>query len=285
MSEAASNVMDWIGRTEDTVDYTTPSGVARMSATLDRDDPPPRNGDPLPPGWHWIYFNATPLARNIRPDGHPLLGDFWPPVGLPRRMFAGARMTFHKPLKLGEEVNRRAEITSITEKEGRNGRLAFVGLRVAFEGSEGIAITEEQDIVYRPEPGPNDQPPPPQSPPENPTFSRVLTPDPVLLFRFSAMTFNGHRIHYDHPYVTGVEKYAGLVVHGPLMAILMVDLLRREIPDLDHRLESFSYRGMRPVTATGDITIAALQDGNTISTWVTDIEGYIGMKGEATLKG
>jgi 3-methylfumaryl-CoA hydratase len=284
MNDAAPNLMDWIGRKESQADYASISSVAKMSATLDREDLLPNDGDPVPPGWHWIYFNPTPLARQIQHDGHAMLGDFWPPVGMPRRMFAGARMTFHKPLRLGEKITREAEITDVSDKEGRNGRLVFVGVKVEVSGADGLALIEEQDIVYRPHPSPNDVAPPPQPAPEGAQWTRTIEPDPVLLFRFSALTFNGHRIHYDHPYVTGEEAYPGLVVHGPLLSTLLIDLLRESIPEFDNGVETFGFRAMRPVFATGTFDIAAKRDGNNISAWALDNEGFLAMKAEGTMR-
>ncbi len=285
MNGAAPNLSDWIGRKETLADYAAISPVAKMSATLDREDPMPSDGDPVPPGWHWVYFNPMPLARQVQHDGHAMLGDFWPPVGMPRRMFAGARMTFHQPLRLGEKITREAEITSVSVKEGRNGRLVFIGVRLRVSGAAGLALTEEQDIVYRPDPGPDDVPPPPQPAPEGAQWTRTIEPDPVLLFRFSALTFNGHRIHYDHPYVTGEEGYPGLVVHGPLLSTLLIDLLRQSIPDFGTNLETFGFRAMRPVFSTGPFDVAARRDGNAISAWALDNEGYLAMKAEGTLRG
>ena len=285
MNDAAPNLADWVGRVETTEDYSVAAQVAKMAATLDRDEPLPKDGDAVPPGWHWVYFNPTPLARDIQHDGHALLGGFWPPVGLPRRMFAGARMTFHQPLKLGEKISRKASITSVNEKEGRNGRLVFVGVNVEISGADGLALTEEQDIVYRPHPGPDDVAPPPQPAPDGAQWRRTIEPNPVLLFRFSALTFNGHRIHYDHPYVTGEEGYSGIVVHGPLLATLIVDLLRDSLPKFDTQIETFGYRAMRPVFATGPFEVGAKLDGNSLSAWALDNEGYLGMKAEGTLRG
>jgi 3-methylfumaryl-CoA hydratase len=279
-----AKLTDWIGRSETLADYSAISPVAKMSATLDREDPMPADGDPVPPGWHWVYFNPMPLARQIQHDGHAMLGDFWPPVGLPRRMFAGARMTFHQPLRLGEKISREAEISSVAEKDGRNGRLVFVGVKIRVLGSDGLALTEEQDIVYRPDPNPEDVAPPPQPAPEGAQWTRTIEPDPVLLFRFSALTFNGHRIHYDYPYVTQEEAYPGLVVHGPLLSTLMIDLLRKSIPNFDGSVETFGFRAMRPVFANGPFDIAGKLEGNTISAWALDNEGYLAMKAEGTLR-
>ncbi len=274
----------WIGRSETLADYSAISPVAKMSATLDREDPVPADGDPVPPGWHWVYFNPMPLARQIQHDGHAMLGDFWPPVGLPRRMFAGARMTFHQPLRLGEKISREAEISSVAEKDGRNGRLVFVGVKIRISGADGLALTEEQDIVYRPDPNPEDVAPPPQPAPEGAQWTRTIEPDPVLLFRFSALTFNGHRIHYDYPYVTQEEAYPGLVVHGPLLSTLMIDLLRKSIPNFDESIETFGFRAMRPVFANGPFDVAGKLEGNAISAWALDNEGYLAMKAEGTLR-
>src|SRR5689334_15093187 len=186
----------WVGRTESRIDVVTAAPVAALSATLDRDDPPPRAGDPLPPLWHWLYF--LPLARQseIGPDGHAKRGGFLPPVPLPRRMWAGSQFQFHEPPRVGDAVTRISTIHDVTEKSGRTGPLVFVKVRheIRSNGATGVAITEFHDIVYREAAKAGDVTPPPQPAPASATWEHKWVPDDVLLFRYSALTFNGHRI-------------------------------------------------------------------------------------------
>jgi 3-methylfumaryl-CoA hydratase len=169
------------------------------------------------------------MARHseIGPDGHPKRGGFLPPVPLPRRMWAGSRLTFVQPVRVGDALTRESRILDVSGKEGRTGHLVFVTVRHDYSLASGLAITEEHDIVYRDNPQPGQPAPKPTPAPTDSQFSREIVPDPVLLFRYSALTFNGHRIHYDRSYVTEVEGYPGLIVHGPLIATLLLDLLRR----------------------------------------------------------
>jgi 3-methylfumaryl-CoA hydratase len=235
----------WIGGSERSVDRVTASPIARLAATLDRDDPPPRDGDPLPPLWHWLYFLPHDRQSGIGDDGHARRGGFLPPIPLPRRMWAGGRLTFRAPLHVGEFIARESQIVDIAHKEGRTGPLAFVVVRHMISGENGVAIVEEHDIVYRGEPREGERRSATSPAPVDAAWSREIHPDPVLLFRYSALTFNSHRIHYDRRYVTEVEHYPGLVVHGPLIARLLVDLLRRATPHA--RLAAFSFRATSPL--------------------------------------
>ena len=272
----------WIGRTEDRRDTVTAAPVAMMSATLDRDDPQPRPGTPLPALWHWLYF--TPQARHseIGPDGHAKRGGFLPPVELPRRMWAGGRLEFHRPLAVGDEVRRTSTIASVEGKQGRSGTLVFVGVHHDYRVGNELAIHEEHDIVYRDNPQPGQSAPPAQPAPTGETFSREIVPDPVLLFRYSALTFNGHRIHYDRTYVTEVEGYPGLIVHGPLIATLLVDLLRRQAPE--RAVRKFSFRAVRPVFDIHRFTVCGrIDDGGRATLWTRDHEGHLTMDATAEL--
>ena len=262
---------DWLGRRESAEDVIAPGPVARLLATLGRSDPPPREGDALPPLWHWLYFlEATPRGR-LAPDGHARRGGFLPPSELPRRMWAGGRLTFHKPLKLGETARRVTEIISITPKRGRGGDLLFVTLRHVISGGDGAAITEEHDIVYREAAAAGARPG--ERPPMEPRWRREFTPDPALLFRFSGLTFNAHRIHYDRDYARETEGYAGLVVHGPLIAILLLELLRDEAPDRE--LTGFDYQALAPLFDTAPFTLA----GTPEMLWAECPDGTMAMRG------
>ncbi|HUF20991.1 MAG TPA: MaoC family dehydratase N-terminal domain-containing protein [Burkholderiales bacterium] len=272
----------WVGRSETRRDVVTAAPVAAMSATLDRDDPAPAAGTALPPLWHWLYF--LPLARQseIGPDGHAQRGGFLPPVPLPRRMWAGGRLEFRAPLRVGEEITRTSHILDVNAKEGRSGRLVFVSVRHEIANTHGVAIAEEHDIVYRDNPQPGAPAPKPQPAPDNAAFSREIAPDPVLLFRYSALTFNGHRIHYDRTYVTEVEGYPGLIVHGPLIGTLLLDVLRRNLPDA--RVARFDFRAVSPLFDIHRFTVCGLpESGNRIALWARNHEGGLAMEGTAEL--
>jgi len=268
----------WTGRQEMLDDHLGLFPPAALSATLDRDDPNPAEGDPLPPLWHWLYFLPRARQSEIGPDGHPRRGGFLPPVPLPRRMWAGGRLAFHAPLHLGEPVRRTSTIADISAKSGRSGTLVFVLVRHEITGPAGLAITEEHDIVYRDARAPGEATPAPKPAPSDSTWQRDIIPDDVLLFRYSALTFNGHRIHYDRRYVTTEEGYPGLIVHGPLLATLLLDLYRRH----DARpVKSFSFRALAPVFDITRFTVHGTPDATGAKLWVRRDDGALCM--EATV--
>jgi 3-methylfumaryl-CoA hydratase len=236
-------LQDWVGRTQEVADRIHPLHVQGFSATLNR-PLAALPGDPLPELWHWLYFLPTVTQSEIGPDGHPKRGGFLPPVELDRRMWAGGRLTFHGELRVGDAVTQRSEILKVSEKEGRAGRMVFVTVRHETSSERGLAIEEEQDIVYVAMPK-SWVAPEPVPPPADAAWRETFAVDTVILFRFSALTFNGHRIHYDLPYATEVEKYPGLIVHGPLQAMLLMDLAQRRQPG--RRPGRFSFRGVRPL--------------------------------------
>jgi 3-methylfumaryl-CoA hydratase len=270
---------DWVGRSMETSARIEPRPVAQMEATLDHEVPPAKDGDALPYLYHTMFFNPVARWSEIGPDGHPARGGFLPPVPLPRRMFAGARLAFHRPLRVGETVTRRTEIGSVEVKEGRSGTLVFLLLKHRLSGAEGLALEEEHDIVYRGVAGAAVAKAEPA--PAGTQWRREIRPDPVLLFRYSALTFNGHRIHYDRPYVTEVEHYPGLIVHGPLIATLLVDLVRRELPEA--RLASFAYRAMSPLFDIAPFTVNGAREGRELRLWAANPEGGLAMRATATL--
>jgi 3-methylfumaryl-CoA hydratase len=271
----------WIGRSETRTDLVTAVPCAALSATLDRTDPEPKGGTAVPPLWHWLYFLPLSPMSEVGADGHPKRGGFLPPVPLPRRMFGGGRFEFGHPLKIGETISRTSRITAVTGKAGRSGTLVFVTVRHEIANSSGVALTEEHDIVYRENPRADTPVPAPTPAPVGETFKREIAPDPVLLFRYSALTFNSHRIHYDRSYVTQVEGYPGLVVHGPLIATLLVDLLRRSLPDAN--FARFSFRAVRPLFDIHPFTVCARQQGNRVALWARDHEGWLAMEASADL--
>ena len=285
MSQSTTDFSDWIGRREEASDVATLSSVAGMIATLDRDDGAPQIGDPLPPLWHWMYFAPRERHSGIGPDGHPRRGGFMPPIPLPRRMFAGGRATFHAPIRIGDEVRREGEITGVTRKDGRTGELVFVTVGYRILTDRGLAIEEEHDIVYRDAPTPGQQAAsqaPVKADARDGDWRRTVAPDPVMLFRYSALTFNGHRIHYDHPYVTGVEGYPGLVVHGPLIATLLADLARDES---GRQLRRFAFRAKRPLFDTAPFTVSGRMgdDGRTCTVAAITPDGAVAMAAEVEL--
>jgi 3-methylfumaryl-CoA hydratase len=209
----------------------------------------PGVGDPLPPLWHWFHLLDSPRQSELGNDGHPAHGRFFPPLPHRRRMIAGGRVTVNLPLRVGEEVVRRSSVASVEAKTGRSGEMVFVTVRSEFRraGTAEVLLTEEQDVVYRSQPpGQARAETPGGTADDGPSDWRLETAtDPTLLFRFSALTYNTHRIHYDQPYVTGVEGYPGLVVHGPLLALLLLEIPRRHRPEAT--VTAFDYRLARPV--------------------------------------
>ncbi len=278
--DALARLREWEGRTETLRDEVTSAPVRALSATLDRIDPEPVAGTELPPLWHWMYFLPGHRQSELGGDGHARLGGFLPPVPLPRRMWAGGRLQWLAPLRIGETVERTSRIASVTHKTGRTGDLVFVVVRHEVRNAAGLALTEEHDIVYRAAPQPGDPTPPPQAAPQDAVWSRGIVPDPVLLFRYSALTFNGHRIHYDRSYVTEVEGYPGLIVHGPLIATLLVDLARREQPG--RVIRSFSFKAVRPTFDLHAFRVNGrpTDDGTSAQLWAQDHEGWLTMQAD-----
>jgi 3-methylfumaryl-CoA hydratase len=286
MSLQAEELRAWIGRSETIQDAINPTPVIALTATLDHPAAPVEAGTTLPYLWHWLYFLPMHRQSEIGADGHAKRGGFLPPVPLPRRMWAGSQFEFRSPVRVGDRVARTSNIDDVTIKEGRTGTLVFVKVRheVRCNDSSDPALVEFHDIVYREAQGPNDVAPPPQAAPAQAQWKRSIVPDDVLLFRYSALTFNGHRIHYDRQYVTQVEGYPGLIVHGPLIATLLMDLLRRQMPQAD--VASFRFKAVRP---TFDLHPFHLQgqpeaDGKTIRLWASDHEGWLTMDATAVLR-
>jgi 3-methylfumaryl-CoA hydratase len=240
----------WIGREERREDRIDPGHFERWLATLDREAP---KGGTVPQAFHWCLCTPDAPTARLGPDGHPLRDDspdsFLPPVPLPRRMWASSKVEFLAPLRVGEAVTRTSRVKAVTEKQGGSGTLVFVDVAHETSGEAGPAVREAQSLVYRapPEAGTTPAPPPlgeGRFDPSAWTAHRLIVPSEALLFRYSALTFNSHRIHYDAPYAVGEENYRGLVVHGPLTASLLLDLAQRELGD--NALKSFTFRGMSP---------------------------------------
>jgi 3-methylfumaryl-CoA hydratase len=281
MSTNLEHLRDWIGRKQTRTDVATSFQPRALVATLDTGDPEPKDGDPLPPAWHWMYFVDLAPAGKLGPDGHAERGEFLPPVPLPRRMWAGSRFRFSSPLRIGETIRRDSEIVSVQPKTGATGPMVFVVVRHTVSGAGGGSFVEEHDIVYREAAKPGDAGPQIKAAPTDATWSKTVTADPVMLFRYSALTFNGHRIHYDHPYVTEVEGYGGLVVHGPLMGTMMIELARRSRPD--RAPATYEFRAMSPVFHTMAFTVNARQESDgSLTTWIANDTGGLAQLGKVT---
>lgn len=275
------HLRQWIGRTQEASDTVTVQLVKALRATLFLDIGSPSSGDAAPLTVHWCLAQPVAPMNDIGPDGHPARGGFLPPVPLPRRMWAGGKLEFVDSLRVGDEVTRSSRIADVTLKAGSTGQLCFVAVDHTITTTRGIAIRERQDIVYRDIAStggakPQAAPPPPSIAQHRETHMA----DPVLLFRYSALTFNGHRIHYDRDYVTKVEGYPGLIFHGPLQAALMVEFAAKlrcgKAPD------TFSYRGVQPLFDGGEFSINANDSGNEMSLWVANAFGQPTMKATAS---
>jgi 3-methylfumaryl-CoA hydratase len=280
-----AHLQGWAGRSETLLDTATAAPVRALSATLDRDDPVPVAGDPLPALWHWLYFLPQHRHGEIGSDGHARRGGFLPPVPLPRRMWAGGRLQWEaaNPLRVGDALRRVSSIESVTHKRGRSGDLLFVLVRHAISNDAGLCLTEEHDIVYRAAAQPSEATTVPLAADQSAPWQREVLADAVLLFRYSALTFNSHRIHYDRSYVTQEEGYPGLVVHGPLIATLMLDLVRRHLPDAT--IGQFSFKALRPTFDQYPLRLYAqpAPDGRSLRVWASDHEGWLTMQGDVAL--
>ncbi len=271
----------WVGRTEESIDRITGTPIRLMRAILDADEPEALPSH-LPPLWHWLYFLSGERQSNMGHDGHPRRGGFLPPVTLPRRMWAGGRLWFQRPLTVGESIRRESRIQSVQVKSGRSGQLVFVTVRHEIGDDRGIALSEEHDIVYREAPVPGAHAPQPADAPIDEQFGRTITPDPVLLMRYSALTFNGHRIHYDRSYAVEEEGYPGLVVHGPLIATLLMDALRRAHPDKTVR--RFEFKAVSPLFDTAPFSVNGKLMGGVADLWARGPQGQLAMRASAALE-
>jgi 3-methylfumaryl-CoA hydratase len=261
---ATADLASWIGRTEERQQRIAPEAVAALAATLDL-PAAPALGEPLPPGWHWLFFNPCVRRSELGEDGHPKRGGFLPPIELPRRMWAGSRIAYKAPLPIGADATRVSRIQRLERKEGRSGALVFLTVQHTTLCGSSECIVEEQDIVYRGASSPGAAAAASSaSPPENGTRAngrqvQQVATDPVLLFRYSALTFNGHRIHYDQQYAKEVEGYPGLVVHGPLTATLLQQFAGSVRPG--RWLAQFDFRAQQPLFAGETISLEAVPDG------------------------
>jgi 3-methylfumaryl-CoA hydratase len=257
------NLGEWQPTIEESEDLVTAGQAAALHGLLDSPGDPPVAGDALPPLWHWLAFLPRVPQRDLGSDGHPRRGGFLPPIELPRRMFAGGRYRFVGPLPVGAPMQRSSEVVSVEEKSGKSGALVFVKVRHSVSSDGAVAVVEEQDLVYRGDGGGSGAPRPPaggsDEAAETWEWTWELPIEPTLLFRFSALTYNSHRIHYDRPYATSVEGYPGLVVHGPLQAIGLAELCRRNQPG--RAMSEYRFRAVSPAFDDGPVRFAGKLSG------------------------
>jgi 3-methylfumaryl-CoA hydratase len=272
----------WQPPTEVLSDTVTAGAAAALHGLLDSPGEPPRDGDPVPPLWHWLAFLPRVPQRQLGDDGHPKRGTFLPPIELPRRMFAGGRFIFEGVIGVGEPLIRRSRVASIDEKEGRSGKLVFVTVRHEIGSEDGApAIVEEQDLVYRGPAATTREPPAEPAESTEWPWSWDMAIDPTVLFRFSALTYNAHRIHYDRPFATEVEGYPGLVVHGPLQAVALAELCRRHRPE--ERLSTFRFRAVRACFDDVVLKLRGRSDGDRAELQALGHGDQTTMKAEAGL--
>jgi 3-methylfumaryl-CoA hydratase len=269
------DLQSWVGKTQTQSDLLYHVPAHALAASLDGlIASPPKDGDPISPLWTWLYFLPIVPMAEVGPDGHPKRGGFLPPISLERRMWAGGRLRFHGPLILGAGVQKHSTILKVTAKQGSAGDMVFVTLRHDISQAGNLVIEEEQDLVFLPMPT-SFSPPPPQLVPDC-DWRRSIKIDPVLLFRFSALTFNGHRIHYDRTYAVEVEKYPGLVVHGPLQAIMLFEAARTAAPD--RTIGGFTFRAIRPLFDFDSVELCGKARSNGMDLFTANGQGAISMQ-------
>jgi 3-methylfumaryl-CoA hydratase len=274
------HLRSWIGRSETRDDLLSPWTATAMAATVRDDEQPWQPGQALPPLWHWCYFLPTAPQNRLGPDGHAARGGFLPPVPLPRRMWAGSQFEFFAPLRLGTPSVKTSRVADVSLKQGQGGALVFVKVQHEVHADGALLLREFHDIVYREAPKPGESAPP-RTPPAGAAWTEEHRPDAPLLFRYSALTFNSHRIHYDHPYVTQVEGYDDLVVHGPLIATLLLEAAQRRNPG--RVVRAYSFKAVRPLTRGGLLRVcgrAAGADGG-VALWAQDGQGALLMQASA----
>jgi 3-methylfumaryl-CoA hydratase len=277
------SVSAWIGREERRRDDLRAETVLGFEALVNDRRVEAREGSPAGHLTHWLLFHSHAPLSEAGPDGHPHRGGFLPPITLPRRMWAGGRLEFLRPLTVGAALERRSRIAAVEEKTGRQGPLTLVTVAHEIADTEGPLVREWQDLVFREAPRPDQPAPAPVAAPKESHWQRRIEPTPLMLFRYSALTLNGHRIHYDHPYATGVEGYPGLVVHGPLLATFLLAALGVAQPA--RRVMTFAYRAMRPVfdISPFDACGSLRPDGRAADLFIRDAEGALCMQAEAVL--
>jgi 3-methylfumaryl-CoA hydratase len=272
-----------IGRRTEDHDVATRAPLAGMAATFDRKEGAPAEGEPVPPGWHWAYFWAMSPRAVLGVDGLPRESDVLPEMPFPRRMFAGTDTTFHEPIRVGDKLRRETELIDISLREGGSGALIFTTIRQRIYTPRGLAVTGDRHGVFREEvpQGATSSIPKRDAPPADTVWKRTITADPVSLFRYSAMTFNPHRIHYDRTYAMQVEGYPGLVVHGPYSHQCLIDLVRDSNPG--RSIATFKMRARAPLFDIAPFTVVGKPTGkDSCDAWAVTPEGTIAMQASAT---
>lgn len=286
---ATASIKDWLGRTRRDEDEITLGAVRRLAATLDRDPAALQRGDELPESWYAILFGPIALQSALGPDGHPKTGDFLPPLHGTRRVFGGRRTRFITPLRIGDEVARLSTVTGVELKSGRTGPLTLVTVSHAISGPSGLAVTEEQDIVYRaavaagaaaPQRKAALSPCSSHAAENTKEWSKPVDLDPVLVFRYSALTFNGHRIHYDLPYTRDVEGYPALLMNGGLTALLLIETAR---PHLPHPIAGYAARALSPIFVGQRVTLNGRLAGEAAQLGASGPDGGLAYQVELTL--
>lgn len=268
----------WIGRQQHSSETLSPFPARALAATLNHARLPDV-GDALSPAWHWLHFLDTPSTDGTGPDGHPHKGGFLPPIALPRRMWASGNLEFEEPLRLGERADKVSTISAVEHKSGRSGDLVFVTIEHQVHQRGRRCIREDQTVVYRAMPTGVSPLPAGEQAATAADWSRDVDPDPVLLFRFSALTYNAHRIHYDRDYAVHQEFYPGLVVHGPLLVLLLLDLATRHAAPI----QSIRFRAVRPTFDLGTFSVRGKLEGREVRLWSADHENCLGMSAVARL--
>lgn len=268
------HLRQWVGRSSASEQYLDPFPARALAGLLDRFEAP-GDGDALPLPWHWLYFLDAPSREGTGEDGHPRRGGFLPPVPLPRRMWASGEIEVAQPLRLGRPARKTSTVRSVELKQGKAGPLVFVTVVHELHQDGRVCISEQQHLVYRDAPSAPAPLPSGAPAPADVAWTRLVQPDPVLLFRFSALTYNGHRIHYDRDYATQVEFYPALVVHGPLLATLLLDLAARECRDREP--VHFAFRAQRPAFDTDPLRLCGRPEADGAAMWTVDPTGALGM--------
>ena len=278
MTETLDDLQQFVGNSQSADDVITASQVGRLAVALDVAHPAENKGDPVPPGWHGVFFPPLVPLDRLRSDGQPTGGGVAPPVPLPRRRLVGVRGTYHDALRIGDDVNKVTEVAAIKIEDFGAGPTARVTVRESITSPRGLAVVDERDVRYFSEDGPGDIDKPPALP-ETATWERTYDPNPVMIFRLSAVRFNSHRIHYDRDYTTKEEGYPGLVVPVTLVSFLMMEMARAEAPD--RPLKSFSYQSEKPVFDLGPYKIFGSPDGESVTFWATDYEDALAVTASA----
>jgi 3-methylfumaryl-CoA hydratase len=277
----SENMNNWIGKSVEKSDYINELPIKAMGAVFDYDV---TSFKEVPYGWHWLYFLNLPLQKYLGPDGHEKRIGFMPPIPLPIRMYAGGEITYNKPLLIGEKVKKISTIESIKNKVGSTGNLTFLRIKHKISNDKSVLINEFQNLVYREEKSTQKAKSNIDTKlPDYCDYEKVWNTSPEMLFRYSALTHNTHRIHYDFPYATNVEGYPQIVVHGPLMATFLLDLTNNIIKASGQKLNKFSFKLLRPVFVGGEIAAQAIKTSDGLDLWIKDQHGNLSLSAQADL--